>query len=137
MCGEQDWHAELDGLEVQTTRCNYATVRQPLLLDLKKGARLRVRVWWQALVSPAPVQGHMALLVGEHQVWEEHIKIPGPADTREVELSSPLAAKAGTLVTFHLHNHGSNTWNLNGFALQVPAESSLPQTPAANTQTEE
>jgi hypothetical protein len=120
-CGEQDWHAELAGLEIETTRCNYAAVEQPLLADLVQGDELRVRVWWQTLVSPAPVEGHLALFVGGELVWEEHVAIPGPAAAHDIELASPVSAAAGTPVTFHLHNHGSNTWNLNEFALQAPA----------------
>lgn len=122
-CGELDWHVELDGLEVETTRCNYASVQQPLLVDLKEGDELRVRVWWQALVSPEPVDGHLALLVGDQLAWEEYVAIPGPAAAHDLTLASPVSAPVGTTVTFHLHNHGSNTWNLNEFALQAPAES--------------
>jgi hypothetical protein len=119
-CGEEDWHVELDGLEIETTRCNYAVLEQPLLEDLARGDTLRVRVWWQTLASPAPVEGHLALLVGGAPVWEERVAIPGPAAAREVTLASPVSAPAGTTVTFHLHNHGSNTWNLNELALQAP-----------------
>jgi hypothetical protein len=126
-CGEQDWHAELAGLEIETTRCNYAAVEQPLLADLVQGDELRVRVWWQTLVSPAPVEGHLALFVGDALVWEEHVAIPGPAAARDVDLVSPVSAPAGTPVTFHLHNHGSNTWNLNEFALQAPAARAQPE----------
>ncbi|WP_224242046.1 hypothetical protein [Hyalangium gracile] len=136
-CGRQDWHPELDGLEIQTTHCNYAVVQQLLLRALRQGDPLRVRVWWQTLVSPEPVEGHLALLVGEHLVWEERVRIPGPAASREVELASPLSAPAGATVTFHLHNHGSNAWNLNEFALRAPSESTPAQTPADNTQPEE
>jgi hypothetical protein len=123
LCGEQDWHEELDGLEIETTHCNYAAVQQPLLTDLEQGDTLRVRVWWQTLVTPEPVDGHLALFVGGELVWEERVAIPGPADLREVELASPVSAPAGTMVGFHLHNHGSNTWNLNELALQAPAAS--------------
>jgi hypothetical protein len=127
LCGEQDWHAELEGLEISTTRCNYAAVQQPLRADLEQGDTLRVRVWWQTLVTPEPVDGHLALFVGDQLVWEERVAIPGPADVREVELASPVAAPAGTRVAFHLHNHGSNTWNLNELALQAPASSDQPE----------
>jgi hypothetical protein len=126
-CGEQDWHAELAGLEIETTRCNYTAVEQPLLADLVQGDELRVRVWWQTLVSPAPVEGHLALFVGDALVWEEHVAIPGPAAARDVDLVSPVSEPAGTPVTFHLHNHGSNTWNLNEFALQAPAARAQPE----------
>lgn len=122
-CGEQDWHVELEGLEIETTRCNYAVLQQPLLADLEQGSRLRVRVWWQTLVSPEPVDGHLAIFVDDQLVWEDHVAIPGPADAREIELASPVSAAAGTTVAFHLHNHGSNTWNLNELALQIPAAS--------------
>lgn len=122
-CGEQDWHVELDGLEIETTRCNYAALEQPLLADLAQGDRLRVRVWWQTLVSPEPVEGHLALFVDGRLAWEERVAVPGPADARELEFASPVSAPAGATVAFHLHNHGSNTWNLNELALHAPAAS--------------
>jgi hypothetical protein len=122
-CGEQDWHVELDGLEIETTRCNYAVVQQPLRGDLVQGDELRVRVWWQTLASPEPVDAHLALFVGEALVWETQVAVPGPAAVHDLLLDSPVSAAAGTKVTFHLHNHGSNTWNLNEFALLAPAAS--------------
>lgn len=120
-CGERDWRVELGGLEIETTRCNHATVAQPLLTDVAPGDRLRVRVWWQTLVSPEPVEGHLVLAIDEQMVWEERVDIPGPASVREVEVASPVAAAAGAVVTFHLHNHGSNSWNLNELTLYAPA----------------
>jgi hypothetical protein len=126
-CGEQDWHIELDGLEVETTRCNYAAVQQPLRADLVQGDELRVRVWWQTLASPEPVDAHLALLVDDALVWEEHVAIPGPAAARDVVLASPVSAAAGATVTFHLHNHGSNAWNLNELALHAPAAGAQPE----------
>lgn len=121
MCLELDWQVELGGLEIETTRCNYAVLQQPLLADIDVGARLRVLVWWHSLISVEPTEGHLAVAVGDQVIWEERIDIPGPADVRQLELSSPIAATAGTIVTLHLHNHGANTWNVNELALRVPS----------------
>lgn len=126
-CGPGDWRVELDGLEIETTRCNYAVLAQPLLADIAAGDPLRLQVWWQTLASPAPVDGHLAVFVGDALVWEEHVAIPGPAAARDVAFDSPVTAAAGTTVTFHLHNHGSNTWNLNQLAALAPAASATPE----------
>jgi len=111
------WILEGEGIEIETARCNYLALTQPLRDDIPAGAALLVDLWWQRLASVEPAQGHLALLVGDQTIVEEWIDIPGPADARSLEIETPMAFAAGSPITFHLHNHGYNTWKLEDVAL--------------------
>ncbi|KIG19038.1 hypothetical protein DB30_05942 [Enhygromyxa salina] len=116
ICPSSAWAEEFGTLEVSTSGCNYFSVEQPLAEPLEIGDELRVRVWWQSLISHEPATGHLALLINGALVWETHVEIPGASDARSIRFASPVAAEPGATVTFHLHNHGANTWTLAEFA---------------------
>ncbi len=109
----EGWYPEAGGLEVDTGACSYLSLQQPLLTAIEPGDSLRVQLWWQTLASVEPATGHLALLVDGELLWEELVPIPGPAAARSLEFPSPLGAPAGAALTFHLHNHGYNTWHLH------------------------
>jgi len=118
---ELGWRTEAGGLEVDTGACDYLSLSQPLTLAITAGQPLRITAWWQNLIAPTPSQGHLALAIDGEVVWEEWVEIPGAADAREVEVVAPADAEPGALVTFHLHNHGANTWRFQGLSLGLPA----------------
>ena len=99
-------------LEVSTQTCNYLSLEQPLAAGLDEGDRVRVTLWWAALLAPEPAAGHLALLIEGELLWDTWIEIPAKADARTIEFTSPITAEPGARVTFHLHNHGQNTWTL-------------------------
>ena len=106
---------EHDALEIDTRTCNYASASQPLSRPLEVGDRLAIRMWWYPLASQEPSEAHIALLLGNEIVWEEHVAIPGPADVRELELESPASFGVDDEITIHLHNHGYNNWIFERF----------------------
>lgn len=110
---EHGWYPESGGIEIDTGRCSYLSLEQPLLHALEPGDPLQLHVWWQALASVEPAEGHLALYVDDELLWEEHVPIPGPAAARTVNFESPLGAPAGATLTLHLHNHGYNTWHFH------------------------
>ncbi len=112
VCSPQPWHAVGEGIEVDTTECNYVSLTGPLMHDIEAGEPIGVDMWWSTLASVEPATGHLALFVGGQRLWETEVEIPGPADARRFEFPSPLSAFAGEDVVFHLHNHGFNTWTL-------------------------
>jgi hypothetical protein len=112
ICPVSAWGEELGVLEVSTGECNYLSVEQPLAEALAIGDPLRVQVWWQALIASEPATAHLALLIDGQPIWDEHVAIPGAAQARSIEFESPIAAEPGAIVTFHLHNHGANSWTL-------------------------
>ncbi len=111
-CTPQDWRAEPNGIEVQTTNCNYITLTQPLLQPLRAGQGLRVQLWWQTLASVEPAEGRIAVWVGDWRFFDERVPIPSEADARTLSRSSPRSFADGTPVYFHVDNHGFNSWTL-------------------------
>jgi hypothetical protein len=122
-CPPSAWAEEFGTLEVSTTTCNYFSVEQPLAEPIEIGDELRVQVWWQSLIATQPATGHLALLIDGTLVWEVHVEIPGASDARSIRFASPVAAEPGATVTFHLHNHGANSWTLAEFATLGAASS--------------
>lgn len=112
ICPASAWGEELGVLEVSTGACNYLSVEQPLAEALSIGDPLRLQVWWQALIASEPATAHLALLIDGQPIWDEHVAIPGAAQARSIDITSPIAAEPGAIVTFHLHNHGANSWTL-------------------------
>ncbi|MEM6989051.1 MAG: hypothetical protein AAF721_01095 [Myxococcota bacterium] len=126
VCSPQPWHAVAQGIEADTSECNYVHLTTPLTADIDEGDPIAVDVWWNALASVAPAEGHLALFIGGQAVWETHVEIPGPADAQQFEFPSPFSAFVGEDVTFHLHNHGFNTWTLARFAVLNDQEPTQP-----------
>jgi hypothetical protein len=116
VCSPHPWHVVGEGIEADTTECNYVSLTTPLTHDIEAGQPIAVDVWWSTLASVEPATGHLALFVGGQRLWETEVQIPGPADVRQFEFASPFSATAGEDVVFHLHNHGFNTWTLARFA---------------------
>jgi hypothetical protein len=110
---EDGWYLESEGIEIDTGACNYLSLQQPLTHALEPGDPLRLQLWWQALASVDPAEGHLAIFVDGERLWEEHVPIPGPAAVRSLEFESPLGAPTGATLTLHLHNHGYNTWHFH------------------------
>ncbi len=114
-CAPQNgWTIEAGGVEVDTGACDYLSLSQPLSRPIDAGDPLRLTLWWQNLIATAPSEGHLAVVLDGHLLWEERVTIPGPADARDLELVAPIGAAEGSLVTLHLHNHGANTWRFQG-----------------------
>ncbi len=120
VCIVRPWQQEGNGIELDTTECNYISITQPLLHSVDKGASLYITLWWNFLINIEPAEGHIALLVRDEIVWEERVDIPNPPDLREVLLTAPFDMQKNDNVTLHLHNHGSNTWRFERFDLGVP-----------------
>ncbi len=109
-----EWSRQLEGdvFEVETDDCNYASLSQPSLRDLKAGERVDVIYWHLWLWAPEPAQAHVALTIGDWLVFENSIEIPGPEGSFSPQVTVPTDLPAGTPITFHLHNHGVNSWRL-------------------------
>jgi hypothetical protein len=69
-------------------------------------------LWHSALVSDPPAEAHLALQIGDDLLYERVVPVPSEAAAYTDSVEVPFRADAGEIVTFHLHNHGANTWNL-------------------------
>lgn len=111
-CRAAGWGPELGGLEVDTGECPYASLQQRTLVRARAGDRLVVEWWHQRLASVEPSEGHLALTVDDHVLWERVVPIPSDAATYLDDIELPVDIPLDTPVLLHLHNHGTNTWNL-------------------------
>jgi hypothetical protein len=101
--------------EVNTGWCNYVTLEQPLLEPLEVGDTVEIRVFHFELTG-GPAEGYLGLGLGEGLVWEERIPIPSASELVTGTFEVTEAAPSGTPIQFHVHNHGSNTWELYSIA---------------------
>lgn len=121
-CAVGGYGVEAGVFEVDTSFCGYLTAVQPLPVDLPAGARLKSLIWHLALLNDTPAQGHVALRLGEHLVFEARPPIPGPEAAYPVDWALPEALPAGTLTYFHIHNHGSNSWRLGPIEVKAASD---------------
>jgi hypothetical protein len=108
-----DWLGSEPSLEINTGSCNYLTVAQPLLVDVRAGDPMKLRLWHFELFSMEPdARAYLGVaLEGEH-AWETTVPIPGPSELVVGEWEAPVDADAGAELQFHLNNHGINSWDL-------------------------
>ena len=120
-CAPSGWFSEPLGedeasLQVDTGLCHYLTVSQPVLAPIKEADSIHLRLWHYELTGdggPELQEAHAAVRVGAAVDWEERVPIPsGTGSLLSPRFLAIEAAEEGTTIYFHLHNHGSNTWNL-------------------------
>ncbi len=115
-CADDAWGAELIGpemsLHLDTEDCAYLTVQQPSLMEIREGDLLFLRLWHYELTSSDGGEGHAALMTGAGLLWEEYIPIPAESGMSAPEWEADVNLPEGEIIWFHLHNHGSNSWNL-------------------------
>jgi hypothetical protein len=111
-CPSAAWGPELGGLEIQTGTCNYFFATQPSLAAIEAGDAIDVVVFHDRLDAAEPAEGHVAILLGDEVVWEQHVEIPAEANVLEARVIAEQRWPAGTTVGLHLHNHGYNAWTV-------------------------
>lgn len=113
------WLFEATALEVNTGICTYGAFGQETLVEVVPGAELSLSLYHFDLLAPAPATAHVAVMVGEHVIFEREVAIPGKAEVFTVDLVADFALPAGSPVVFHLHNHGQNTWTFASLQVEV------------------
>ena len=114
-CHELSWQYEYIGessLEVSTGFCSYLSVGQASLLPVRAQDVLELRLWHSNLEADEPAEAHAALRIADELVWEDYIPIPTDSAMMTARIEHHPAFAQGAPVVFHLHNHGSNSWNL-------------------------
>jgi len=105
-----------DSMEVDTGGCNYLTVSQPSLADVASTDSFYFRLWHNGLVGPDG-ESHVAVTLDGELVWDLRIPIPGESGLLSETVESDFSAPLGSQVLFHIHNHGSNTYNFLEFTV--------------------
>lgn len=108
-------------LEVRTALCGYAVLGQPSQVALAAGDEIELLLYHSALTAQTPAEAHVALTLDGALLWEQAVPIPSPSDVYSHTLVAPAHAAAGAPVVLHLHNHGSNAWNLGHLRAVAPA----------------
>jgi len=98
--------------EVETGKCNYLTVGQPSLVEVRAGDRIHLRIWHFDLTAPEAAEAHAAIAMNGGTVWEATVAIPAAGQLISTDWYAAETLSAGTVIHFHLHNHGANSWNL-------------------------
>lgn len=116
---------EHDGLwfTVDTLQCDYATVSQPSVRALAAGETVQVRIWHFAITELAG-EVHLAIGFGDDPaiLWEERVPVPTGSGLLHAQVVAERDWPAGTPVTWHLSNHGSNSWSMVELATVVAPE---------------
>ena len=117
MCDPQvGYGSELFGgvpaLEINTGWCNFLTVDQPLLADIRPGERLVVSVWHFELWANEPAEAFLGLAIDGEPLWEHRVPIPSESGLVHEAIELDDVYDIGTEVQFHLDNHGLNSWAL-------------------------
>ncbi len=119
-CPDDGWYVDLGLLEVDTGKCNYVSVQQPLVEAVTVGEVIEVSAWHGQLLSPDASSGHMAVALGDLVIWEATVPIPSGSGFFVEQWTATEPIPAGTPIRFHLHNHGANTWNLESVRKRPP-----------------
>jgi hypothetical protein len=111
---EPSFHLEdaQNWLEVDTTACNWVTLRQAARAQVAAGDRLEFDFSHFDLDADAPSTAELRLRFDDCDVWSKSIPIPGAADVYAEQFRSPCRLTRDSQVLFHLHNHGQNTYQL-------------------------
>ncbi|MDP7038477.1 MAG: hypothetical protein QGI45_04920 [Myxococcota bacterium] len=113
-CPDYSYQVEGEGdaelFEIETDQCNYVTLSQDTLLDVRRGDEIEIVLWHLNLIAAQEAQAHVALQLGTELLWEQTIDIPGAE-----AMYTPVVTLSGdwpkaTPVYLHLHNHGANSW---------------------------
>jgi hypothetical protein len=117
-CPDNSWGNEDGALEVETGLCNYLSVAQPSQAAIASGDTLHLVLWHGNLAFDKPTRAHVAVTIDGNTVWQRKVEIPADAEIFDERIPVNFDAPAGSVVEYHLHNHGYNTWTLLELAVE-------------------
>lgn len=104
---------EDDAVEVDTRfGCGWATVAQPIAVDLKKGDEIQIRVFYFSQASFPEDTAEVAIAIDGDVVSSTIVDIPTSSDLIAPRVVVDRDIAAGATALFHVGNHGDNSWNL-------------------------
>lgn len=113
---EVGYRAELfsgvDAFEIDTGWCNFLTVEQALMVDLRSDEQINLRMWHFELDAAEPAEAFLSVALAGVVVWEERVPIPGESDLIDAIIDVDVDYDEQTQIQFHLDNHGANSWAL-------------------------
>lgn len=119
-CARGTYHVDgvppYQSFEVTTGDCNFLSASQPIRTSIDSGANLHLVVWHLDLDASLPGPGHAAIAIGGQLLWEVEVDVPSKAALFDVRIPAPRDFEEGEIVVFHVHNHGTNEWNVQTVA---------------------
>jgi hypothetical protein len=110
-CGDRAVTLEEGTVELDTNACGWITAEAPLLVQVTPDTPLAWFIFHDPLVADETAEATLGIQIGE-TAWTEALAIPSAAGFFEVEVNAVSTVRAGEPLRFHVHNHGSNTYNL-------------------------
>ncbi len=97
---------------IDTALCGYTTLVQETATDVCPGEGVFVWLWRFALTGPDGSSAHIAAQVGDELLFEDTIPIPATSALKAETYTAKRFHPAGTPITFHIRNHGNNSYQL-------------------------
>ena len=120
-CDWTSWGMEYGGVEVNTGRCGYMSLHQPLLDSINTQTWLKISAWHTPLLKgDQEGEAFFSLMIGDQVIWEKTLWIPSEATSWEDLILSPLNAPKGTSVYLNVRNHGANSWVFHSLKAWTP-----------------
>ncbi|MEM9456649.1 MAG: hypothetical protein AAGF11_20895 [Myxococcota bacterium] len=107
----EQW-AGVMAFKVDTGWCNFLTVQQPALVDLRADEVIDLKIWHFELRANAPAQAWLGLAIDGTPVWDTQVPIPGDPGLVEAIIELDRDVPEGAPLQFHVDNHGENQWLL-------------------------
>ena len=117
VCAPEGLLTEDGRLEIRTGLCNWPTVEQPLLAPVAATDELEIIFFFGPVLGPEAGEAAIELRFGDDIIWQKTFVTPSTGGFVPHYVTPTRAYAAGEPVTFHLHNHGANTWNLASIAI--------------------
>ena len=126
LCAGDGFLIEDTVVEVDTDTCNYVTLTQPIDAKIGSGDQIDALLWHSLLYAYTEddVSAHVAIYIGEHPLFDQLLPLPQSASVYDIQVTATFEAPAGTPAYLHVHNHGSNTYDL-GYVRVTPNPSRL------------
>ncbi|UCH28344.1 MAG: hypothetical protein JSV06_08650 [Myxococcales bacterium] len=103
--------------------CNWITLEQPSLRDIRMGDRVEIRMRHNQLTAPVPGgEANMAFVIGDQIALEYNVLIPSDFAFPRNEWTADKDYPAGTQLLFHVDNHGQNEYMLIEVNVLEPGE---------------
>jgi hypothetical protein len=98
-------------LAVDTNVCDWITLEQLSLRDVREGDEIEVRTFHFVLTAPSDSQARISLTLGDELIFDETVEIPqlqgGSVNGTWIATED---FEAGTPMLFHVSNHGANEY---------------------------
>lgn len=98
--------------QVKTGVCDWATLYQPTEVEVKRRDRFEIRVFHEMLIGPADSFATVGVSIEDEIVWQEQVAIPADSGFLLPQLELNRELPAGTVLLFHVDNHGANSYHL-------------------------